>query len=88
MEAKQGNAGFDFIGKYTEIEPNRFIAYQVDDGREVRVSFEPAGESTRVKEIFASEGTHSAEMQRSGWQSILDRFKGYVESRARVEDRG
>ena len=71
--------GFDFGGTYTEIQPHALIAYRLSDLREVRIVFEPAGGATIVRETFTAETTHPIEAQRSGWQSILNRFKSYVE---------
>jgi uncharacterized protein YndB with AHSA1/START domain len=79
MEAKDGSMGFDFAGIYTEVRPHELIAYRMDDDRHVRVEFEAQGDSTVVRETFVPETTHSIEMQRGGWQSILDSFKAYVE---------
>lgn len=82
MEAKDGSMGFDFAGEYTEIQPHSVIAYRFAEAaadREVRVEFLPDGEMTTVRETFVAEGTHPVEVQRSGWQSILDRFKAHVE---------
>jgi uncharacterized protein YndB with AHSA1/START domain len=83
MEAKDGSMGFDFAGEYTKIQPHSLIAYRFAEDtadREVRVEFLPDGEMTIVRETFVAEGTHPIEVQRSGWQSILDRFKAHVES--------
>jgi uncharacterized protein YndB with AHSA1/START domain len=82
MEAKDGSMGFDFAGTYTEIQTHALIAFLFGEGadtREVRVVFEPVADMTIVRETFTPEITHSIEEQRSGWQSILDRFKSYVE---------
>ena len=79
MEAKDGSFGFDFGGVYDDVRPNESIAYTMGDGRRVTVKFEAAGNETRVTETFDAENTHSEEMQKSGWQSILDNFKKYVE---------
>ncbi|MFZ2555880.1 MAG: SRPBCC family protein [Minisyncoccia bacterium] len=81
MEAKDGSEGFDFIGTYTEVvEPERF-AYTMDDGRTVSVTFEEMRNSTYVKTLFDPEDENSIEMQKEGWQAILDNFKKYAESR-------
>ncbi len=83
MEAKDGSMGFDFSGTYTELQPHALIAYRLGDGteaREVRVEFEPVADTTIVREVFTPETTHPTEAQRDGWQSILDRFKSYVET--------
>lgn len=80
MEAKDKSAGFDFEGTYTEVIPHRRIAYTMGDERDVVVDFLPEGNSTRVTETFAAESIHPIEMQREGWQSILDRFRRHVEA--------
>ncbi len=84
MEAKDGSAGFDFGGVYDEVVPERVIAYTLGDGRKVRATFEPrdGGTATFVRETFDAEGVHPREVQRQGWQSILDRFKAYAEAGA------
>lgn len=83
MEAKDGSFGFDFAGTYTEVQPHALIVFGFGEGaeaREVRVSFEPMGDATLVREVFTPEKVHPIEAQRSGWQSILDRFKSFVET--------
>lgn len=80
MEARNGSSGFDFTGTYTKVEPLKQIDYTLDDGREVRTSFVSAGNVTTVKETFEAEGKNPAEMQRNGWQAILDNFKKFVET--------
>lgn len=81
MEAKDGSMGFDFGGVYDEVEPNCRLNYTIGDGRKVQVQFasENAG-TTTVKESFEPEGMNPPEMQRTGWQAILDNFKRYVEA--------
>lgn len=79
MEAKDGSAGFDFDGEYTRVNPPKHIAFTMGDGRKVEVNFKEEGNYTVVKENFEAETEHSAEMQKTGWQSILDNFKNYVE---------
>jgi uncharacterized protein YndB with AHSA1/START domain len=85
MEAKDGSAGFDFRGEYSGIVPMREISYTIEDGRRVWITFEPAGENTIVKEVFEAEGIHSKELQKAGWQAILDNFKRYAEQTARFQ---
>lgn len=81
MEARDGSQGFDFGGTYTSVDENRGLDYVLGDGREVRVRFEDLGEGrTRVVEEFEAESTNTEEMQRSGWQAILNNFKRHVES--------
>lgn len=79
MEAKDKSAGFDFEGEFTKIEQNKLIEYKLADDREVSVIFEDNDGKTKVVEKFDPEEMNSAEMQKSGWQAILDNFKKYAE---------
>ncbi len=79
MEAKDGSFGFDFGGTYTRIEPHKLIEYRMGDAREVRVEFIDDGAAVLIKSAFDAESTNPAEMQRAGWQAILDNFVRYVE---------
>lgn len=80
MEAKDGSMGFDFEGTYTQVIPQQLIEYALGDERQVKVEFQAQGNETLVRETFDAENVHPAEMQRAGWQSILERFARYVES--------
>jgi uncharacterized protein YndB with AHSA1/START domain len=80
MEAKDGSFGFDFGGTYDAVKENEYLEYTIGDGRKVKTSFIPQGTSTKVVENFEAETTNSVELQRSGWQSILDNFKKYTEA--------
>jgi uncharacterized protein YndB with AHSA1/START domain len=79
MEAKDGSAGFDFEGTYTRILPQQLIEYRMEDGREVRVQFSEAPGGIRVRETFEAETENDPEVQREGWQAILDNFARHVE---------
>ena len=79
MEAKDGSAGFDFGGTYTKVVPQKRIEYRMGDGREVQVEFVEQGNSTLVKTTFDAETQNSEELQRQGWQAILDNFARHVE---------
>src|SRR5690554_1327281 len=81
MEAKDGSFGFDFGGTYTEVEPHQRIAYDMTDERSVEADFTEEDGKTRIVQTFDPEHQNSVEMQRQGWQAILDNFKKYVESR-------
>lgn len=85
MEARDGSEGFDFTGKYSEIIPGKSIASTLDDGRNVHTSFSEKAGVTLVTESFEAEDQNSAELQRAGWQAILDSFKRYVEGYGPVE---
>ena len=80
MEAKDGSFGFDFGGIYDNVKKNELIEYTMGDGRKVQVTFSPYGDQTKIVETFDAETTNSVEMQRGGWQAILDNFKKYTES--------
>jgi len=80
MEAKDGTSGFDFSGVYDQIKTHKLISYTMDDGRKVKISFNGNKYETKVVETFEAEKANSLEMQREGWQAILDSFKHYVET--------
>ena len=80
MEAKDGSMGFDFEGVYTVIKENELIGYTMPDGRKVKIVFQSNGNETRVTETFDAESQNPVEMQKGGWQAILDNFKTYAES--------
>lgn len=80
MEAKDGSFGFDFSGTYTSVIPHQLIVSLLDDDRTVSISFIEKEGSVRVVETFEAEATNSLDLQRTGWQAILDNFKKYVES--------
>jgi uncharacterized protein YndB with AHSA1/START domain len=80
MEAKDGSAGFDFEGRYTRVVPHKAIEYTMSDGRSVQVQFSEAAGGVAVRETFDAESENTPELQRQGWQSILDSFGRYVEA--------
>lgn len=80
MEAKDGSVGFDFGGVYESVEEHSSYSYVMSDGRQVLVTFEEADGSTTVTETFDAETENPVEMQREGWQAILNNFKRYVEA--------
>jgi uncharacterized protein YndB with AHSA1/START domain len=82
MEAKDKSAGFDFGGTYTVVEEEKRLDYVMngEDERKVSILFTVEGEGCRVTETFEAESENPLEMQRAGWQSILENFRQYVES--------
>jgi len=80
MEAKDGSFGFDFGGVYDAVIENEYIEYTLGDGRKVDVAFNKQGDAITVTENFEAEKTHSLEMQKGGWQAIMDNFKKYTEA--------
>lgn len=82
MEAKDGSAGFDFEGTYTRVVPKELVEYRMSDGREVKVEFVERPGGVLVTETFDAETENSPELQRRGWQAILDNFARYTEAKA------
>lgn len=80
MAAKDGSMAFDFEGHYTAVQDQQAIAYTLADGRKVSVAFSGNGQETAITETFEAEDTFPPEVQREGWQAILDNFRKYVES--------
>lgn len=80
MEARDGSFGFDFGGIYDEVIPYELISYTLGDDRKVRITFDKNIEGVKIIESFVAENTNPVEMQRGGWQAILDNFKKYVET--------
>ena len=80
MEAKDGSFGFDFGGVYDAVRPNEYIEYTMGDGRKVKIDFKTTGNQTHIVEMFEAEGQNPIEMQRDGWQAILNNFKAYTEA--------
>jgi uncharacterized protein YndB with AHSA1/START domain len=81
MEAKDGSAGFDFEGTYTRVVPQQLIEYKMSDGRHVKVEFAERNGGVLVTETFDAETENPTELQRTGWQAILDNFGRHVEAK-------
>ena len=80
MAAKDGSFSFDFEGVYTTVQPNKLIEYVMSDGRKVKVVFSENGNETKITETFDPETENPLDMQRGGWQAILDNFRKHTES--------
>lgn len=80
MAAKDGSMSFDFEGIYQEVVEHKKIVFTMPDGRQVEVLFESTDGKTKVTESFDPETTNPLEMQRDGWQAILNNFKKYTEA--------
>ena len=77
MEAKDGSAGFDFAGTYTKVVPHQILEYRFGD-RDAIVEFVQEKDAVRVRVSFDPETENSLELQRTGWQAILDNFARHV----------
>lgn len=80
MEAKDGSFGFEFEATYDEVLKPSKMSYTLDDGRSVKTSFTKRDNQTLVATEFEAESENSVEMQRDGWQMILNNFKSYAEN--------
>ncbi len=80
MAAKDKSASFDFNGVYTVVKTHERIEYTIEDGREVKIEFAETPEGVVITETFEMENENSEEMQRAGWQAIMNNFKKHVES--------
>jgi uncharacterized protein YndB with AHSA1/START domain len=81
MEARDGSSAFDFEGTYTRVVPHRAIEYRMSDGREVQIEFAERADGVLVKETFDTENENPPEVQRQGWQAILNNFARHVETK-------
>ncbi len=86
MSAKDKSFGFDFSGTYTDVQIGKKLAYVMDKpeneavARECTIYFEESGAGqTKVIIEFDPENMNPIEMQKNGWQSILNNFKKFVE---------
>lgn len=80
MEAKDGSFGFDFEAVYDEVIDQKKLVYTMGDGRQAVTNFESLGGKTKVTTTFDAESENDLEMQRAGWQAILNNFKKYAET--------
>ncbi len=78
MEARDGSMGFDFEGTYTRVVPRTAIAYRMSDGREAEIEFVERAGGVLVRVTFDAESENPPELQRQGWQAILDNFGRHV----------
>ena len=80
MEARDGSMGFDFSGKFNEVDFQRHILILLDDKRSLEVWFEAVDGGIRVTEEFEAENMNPVELHQQGWQAILDAYKNYCQS--------
>jgi uncharacterized protein YndB with AHSA1/START domain len=84
MAAKDKSVEFNFSGVFTVVETEKCLEYTMcevdtepmDSDRRVRETFQSQGENTIVTETFDPEDMNDEELQKRGWQSILNNFKG------------
>lgn len=81
MESRDGSFGFDFSGVYQKVKINEQIDYLLDDGRKVEISFADKAGLTEINQTFEAENQNPVQLQRDGWQAILNSFKKHTESK-------
>jgi uncharacterized protein YndB with AHSA1/START domain len=80
MAAKDGSSGFDFQGVYNQVIPLELLEFTIGE-RAVSVKFEVISDKqTKIIETFEIEDVNSEELQRSGWQAILENYKRHTEA--------
>ena len=79
MESRDGKYGFNFEAIYEEITLFEFFKYAFGD-RTAIVDFMDEDGQTKVVVSFDPEKENSIEVQKQGWQAILNNFKKYTES--------
>lgn len=80
MAARDGSLAFDYVATFSIVKPNELLEYTLGDGRKVSIEFIENGNTTQIIESFEIEDESSIDIQRQGWQAILDNFKKYVEA--------
>lgn len=80
MEAKDGSFGFDFEGIYDTVKTNELIAYTMADGRKSIITFKQQGNNINISQTFEAETENTIELQKNGWQAIMNNFKKYTEN--------
>lgn len=80
MAARDGSYSFDFGGVYDEVVKNKKIVYTLGDGRRVVVEFNVLDGRVKIVTTFEAEQSNPLDMQKAGWQAILDNFKKYVDN--------
>lgn len=78
MAAKDKSVSFDFAGIYTNVKEHELIEYDMEDGRHVKIEFVELPEGVKITQTFDPESENSEELQRSGWQAILESFNRYT----------
>lgn len=80
MAAKDGSVSFDFWGTHTDIEDFKSITSITGDGRKMKVTFLDEVNGVKITEEFEAENENPIDLQKTGWQAILNNFKKYAET--------
>jgi uncharacterized protein YndB with AHSA1/START domain len=80
MAAKDGSFSFDFEAVYSSLDMGNSFQFGMAE-RQVIVSFEEiSANETLVTVSFDPETENPIDMQRDGWQAILNNYKAYTET--------
>uniref|UniRef100_UPI00404AE189 SRPBCC domain-containing protein n=1 Tax=Gelidibacter sp. TaxID=2018083 RepID=UPI00404AE189 len=79
MEAKDGSFGFDFKAVYDEVQAQKSLKMTLEDSRKVTTLFESMDNAVKVTTSFEAENQNPIDIQKAGWQAILNNFKNYTE---------
>lgn len=79
MAARDESFSFDFSGTFIKLIDNQLIEIVLDDDRTMSLNFTAIEKGTLLEETFEPETENSIDLQRGGWQAILDNFKKYCE---------
>lgn len=74
MAAIDGSMSFDFWGTYVEISPPTNLSFELGDGRKVQFTLFEKQEGCIIEERFEAEAENDLNLQRMGWQAILNRL--------------
>ena len=79
MENLNGTEGFDYKGEYTQVIPYSKIITLQEDKRISTITFEESQGKVFLTEEFEPEEKTDLNLQREFCQSVLERFKSFVE---------
>ena len=79
MEARDGILGFDFEAIYDEVKVGQNFTYTFGD-RKATVELKEVEKLTEITIVFDPENENPMELQKGGWQAILNSFKNYTEA--------
>ena len=80
MEAKDKSFGFDFSGTYKDIRIYQSLDIVLGDLRTLKVTFQENQGKTTITQLFEAEKENPIELQKQGWQAILNQLKTYSET--------
>ncbi len=79
MEEENGKEGLDVAGRYDTITPLQLISCTLTDARSLTIEFQPIDENTIIRKSITPHPSRSLQVQQTDCQTILERFKEYVE---------